>query len=185
MRRYGWPLVLGLALLLTVGCGDNLKPGQSPPPPDSDGGVVVAPVIGPWVRFAPDLQAAEARRFRRWFPIYDTRDIIAVVAVPDASGARMLRFEIVGPTGTPYNTVWQAFATADDAPATLAHPETGSPENVQRVKVETGTARILVNIAVGGTPIVRYGLSGTFSVAVYLDGSEPVCVGSFEMRGRP
>jgi hypothetical protein len=185
MERCGCLLVLGLSLALTAGCGDNLKPGQSPPPPQDDAGAVVAPVVVPWVRFAPTVEAAEAGRFRRGFPLRGQRDIIAVVAIPDAPGARMLRFEIVGPTGTPYNTIWQAFATADGAPETITHPETGSPEVVQRFKVEQGTARVLINIAVDGSHISRHALTGTFNVAVHLDGSEPICVGSFDIRRTP
>ncbi len=174
--------VVGLCVALAAGCGDNSKPpGQSQPPP-SGGEGYVAPAVGPWVRFAPSLAMAEASQFRREFPLRGQRDIIAVVAIPDAPGARFLRFEIVGPTGAPFNTTWQAFATQDGAPETLAHPETGSPEFVQRVKMEKGAARVLINIGVGGSAITKYSITGTFNVAVHLDGSEPVCVGSFEIR---
>jgi hypothetical protein len=171
-----------VCLALAASCGDNLRPRVQ-----SDGGAGPAPdaqVPGvAWVGFAPSLEDADAGKFRKTFPLLSQRDIVTIIGLPDVAGPRIVRLDIVNSEGNVYQSIWRAFATDASAGGQVNHPNSGTPITVQQVPVKNGQARVEMTIPVAGTNLTAYALTGTYQVQVYLDGIEPVCTNSFNLRG--
>jgi len=186
MRGVRRLVVVGVFVALAAGCGDNLRPGEGQPPtPTGPSGQ--SPAVTAWLRFAPDLQSAEHGGFQEEFPLYQQRDVLAVIGVPDGDGARKLRLDVTGPGGGLLESRWVGFTTKGAAPETL---EVGGgvvgDVPVERVRVVDGHARLLVPIAIAGTTLTRYHLKGRHTVSLYVDGAAtPAAVGAFELRGAP
>ncbi len=91
----------------------------------------------------------------------------------------------LAPDGTPYSTEWHAFTTGSPATADVPHPVTQAPLTVEKATLVGGQAKLIVDLPVAGTDMTRHRLLGSFVVGVYLEGPQPVCAGSFELRGLP
>ena len=178
-------LLVGVCLALVTSCGDNLKPAQldagTAPPPQRD---AAAPPSAS-ILFAASLADAKAGVFQDYFPLFQQRDILAVISVPDAADTRVVRLETLAPDGTPYSTEWHAFTTGSPATADVPHPVTQAPLTVEKATLVGGQAKLIVDLPVAGTDMTRHRLLGSFVVGVYLEGPQPVCAGSFELRGLP
>jgi hypothetical protein len=179
--------LVGVCVALAASCGDNLKPAQvdaaSVTPPQRDAAPPPVPTAS--ILFSASLELAQSGTFQESFPLFTQRDILAVVAVPDAAGTRILRLETLGPDGRPYSTEWHAFATGTPDVAEVPHPVTQAPLAVETATVSGGLAKLIIDLPVAGTDITRHRLKGTFVVGVFLAGDQAACVGSFEIRGQP
>ena len=174
--------LVGVCLLLAASCGDNLKPPEQSQPP-APTGPTGQPAVAAWMRFAPDLQAAEHGRFQDQFALYEQRDVFAVIAVPDGGGVRKLRVDLVGPGEAVLDRRLLGFAT-DPSPPDVIDNGAGLQIPVVEAKSTRGRARLHLPIPIAGTQAARFHLVGQYRVDVYLEGgATPVVTGTFELRG--
>lgn len=179
-------LSLGAALLvaLTLGCGSSRNDTVDPvdPDPDEEDAAPDPNDPDPSLRFAPDLDSAMQGVSQAQYSILDQRDIIAAVAVADASGVHFLRLDITQPNGSPYQTIWRAYSTDEDAPAMADHPTLGESMEVERVTATDGLSTLYIGIPIAGTDITRFRIVGVFPVDTRLEGSDTaLATGSFEL----
>ncbi len=115
------------------------------------------------MKFAPSVEAADAREFTTQFPILDTRDIITVIPVDREPGIFFLQVDIFQPSGTPYETIWRAYSSDADAPETVTHPTLNIEIAVMKLR-PGDPPRLYLGIAVAGTQITQFALTGVFRV---------------------
>jgi len=124
-----------------------------------------------WMFFSPDLDSAQQETRQIQFPILDTPNIITALRFPNRPGIRVLKLDIIQPSGTLYQTIWRAFSTDRDAPATINHPDiAGETLQVESVTANRGLVRLYVGIPIAGTDITRFRISGVFPVEARLNG---------------
>jgi hypothetical protein len=203
MRPVSHVAALCLAAALVLGCSSSGKSAASDAaavgttdaatsatapdwPGRADGALPVAPPVTevPSLRFAKDMPSALLGTFQDTFLISEVHDIIAVVALADASGPRVLRIDIVNPSGVLYQTMYRAFATGAQRGDTVPHPTTGIPIQVMATWTANGVMQLPVAIPVAGTGLTRHGLVGLYEIRVSIDGV-PLLSGAVTLGGQP
>jgi hypothetical protein len=181
MRAWWRLAVVGVCVVVAASCGDNLKPpggGGQPIVPQQDAGVAIGTI-----QFATSPEDIAQGKFASGFALHETRGLIAVTGVPPTAGPRVARLEIIGPAGVLVRTRYLAFATDDSVGTEVSHPLSGTPLQVERATQANGMAQLEFGVPLAGTNLARYSITGPFQAAVYLEGSEPVATGTFELRG--
>jgi hypothetical protein len=109
--------------------------------------------------------------FATSFPIISTNDVFFAFDMPSTkSGSHKARFEVYMPSGSPYQVFDVAFA-AGTAPAV----------GEISADVISGGYRVWADLLVAATMIQQMNLSGTWSVKVFLDGTQ-VASSSFALN---
>jgi len=133
------------------------------------------------ISFSPDLDSATQDITQTQYPMLDTRTIVTTLVFPGNPLLQMkpqvIKFDIIQPSGTPYQTIWRAFSMNKDAPDIIEHPTIeGEVLQVENIAVNGGFARLYIGIPVAGTDITRYRIHGTYPVEVRLVGTRDVAL---------
>jgi hypothetical protein len=138
---------------------------------------------GERIRFAGDIESAEAGAYEGVYDILSQRDILAIVDVPVDGTIQFLKLDIFLPDGGNYQTIWRAFTKDTSAPATVPHPFLTGDVPVIQVEANGGTANLYIGIPIAGTDLTRFGITGTFEVEarVGMGDGPAMAVGIFEL----
>lgn len=166
--------VIALVFMTFVACGPEiesdpefLKGGGSSKPSKKSSTQQVTTFTA---RTTDAHQAGSEPQWKNTFPIHTTYDVFFALEIGGTySGHHTATFEIRMPDGTTYQSFEVPFAT-----------DTEAFPGEQQAEAFSGGWRVWTNMPVAGTMIEMYGLSGTWSVAIYVDGaSTPTASASF------
>ena len=143
---------------------------------------------------APPAQVAEVlfgereetacRPGHRDFVLEQMRDLYVCLALPGITGTHYAQFTFVSPDGNVYQTMTQAFVTADAPQTKPAVSLAGRQHKVKRAKQRGhGETVVIVTLPVAGTHIAQHNLVGLWTVKVSLNG-QPLDWGQFFLHQR-